>query len=169
MDPLNKQMASIRRTVSEQPRSERIPVTLPFALRRKYPNADTSVGWQWLFPSDGLCVDDDGRAVRHHIHSSSVQKAVKAAIRRAGVCKPASCHTFRHSFATELLRNGSDIRTVQELLGHRDLRTTQIYTHVLGHKFAGVRSPLATPSAARTPAALAPPHHLVPGAGQRDG
>ena len=119
-----------------------IPVSLPFALRRKYPNADTSLAWQWLWPSEGLCQDSDGRVVRHHVHVSTVQRAVKRSVRRAGLSKPASCHTFRHSFATELLHRGTDIQTVQELLGHSDLRTTQIYTHVLGQAFAGVRSPL---------------------------
>jgi integrase len=118
------------------------PVSLPFALRRKYPNASRSFEWQWLFPSSSLCPDEDGQIVRHHIHVSSIQKAVKQALRRSGVHKPASCHTFRHTFATELLRRGSDIRTVQTLLGHADVRTTQIYTHVLGQGFAGVQSPL---------------------------
>jgi len=119
-----------------------VPASLPFALRRKYPNAPTSLQWQWLFPSAGVCQDDDGSVVRHHIHVSSVQKAVRRAVRASGVSKPAGCHTFRHSFATELLRRGTDIRTVQELLGHADLRTTQVYTHVLGRGFAGVTSPL---------------------------
>ncbi|WP_111498114.1 integron integrase [Marinobacter bohaiensis] len=118
------------------------PVTLPFALRRKYPGADTSLEWQWLFPSQGLCADDTGRAVRHHIHVSSVQKAVRNAAADAGIHKPTGCHTLRHTFATELLRRGSDIRTVQSLLGHANVRTTQIYTHVLGEGFAGVNSPL---------------------------
>lgn len=87
-------------------------------------------------------MNEDGQCVRHHLHVSSVQRAVKRAVAAAGIDKPASCHTFRHTFATELLRRGSDIRTVQTLLGHADVRTTQIYTHVLGQGFAGVRSPL---------------------------
>lgn len=120
----------------------RTPVSLPFALRRKYPSASTSFEWQWMFTSRSLCVDEDGNTVRHHLHESSIQKAVKIAVKRLSVAKPASCHTFRHSFATELLRRGSDIRTVQTLLGHTDVRTTQIYTHVLGQAFAGVQSPL---------------------------
>lgn len=118
------------------------PVSLPFALRRKYPQAARAFAWQWLFPSSGLCSDDDGTVVRHHLHVSSVQKALRVQVRRSGLHKPATCHSFRHSFATELLRHGSDIRTVQTLLGHADVRTTQIYTHVLGQGFAGVISPL---------------------------
>ena len=118
------------------------PVSLPFALRRKYPAAPSSFEWQWFFPSSGLCCEEDGTVVRHHVHVSSIQKAVRQAVRRSGVQKPAGCHTFRHSFATELLQRGSDIRTVQTLLGHADVRTTQIYTHVLGRDFAGVQSPL---------------------------
>jgi len=120
----------------------RTPVTLPFALARKYPLAATSLQWQWLFPSGNLCRDAEGRVVRHHLHISAIQKRVRAAVRSCGLNKPASCHSLRHSFATELLKRGSDIRTVQELLGHADLRTTQIYTHVLGRGFAGVNSPL---------------------------
>nr|WP_318010424.1 tyrosine-type recombinase/integrase [Aeromonas rivuli] len=90
----------------------------------------------------GQFCTEDGRIVRHHIHVSAIQKAVRHLVRQSSLHKPASCHTFRHSFATELLRRGSDIRTVQTLLGHADVRTTQIYTHVLGQGFAGVVSPL---------------------------
>jgi len=118
------------------------PVSLPFALARKYPRAGHSLEWQWLFSSPTLSTDNLGNVSRHHRHISSVQRAVRKAVDDAGIGKRAGCHTFRHSFATELLKRGNDIRTVQDLLGHADLRTTQIYTHVLGQGFAGVRSPL---------------------------
>ncbi|KMQ76908.1 integron integrase [Marinobacter subterrani] len=118
------------------------PVSLPYALARKYPKAGHSLEWQWLFTSPSLSTDNLGNVSRHHRHISSVQRAVRNAVEAAGIGKRAGCHTFRHTFATELLKRGNDIRTVQDLLGHSDLRTTQIYTHVLGQGFAGVRSPL---------------------------
>lgn len=116
---------------------------LPNALTRKYPNADREWGWQWVFPASTRYKDvNDQIWRRHHLHESCVQKAVKLAARRSGIPKRIGCHTFRHSFATHLLEDGYDIRTVQELLGHKDVKTTMIYTHVLNKGGLGVRSPL---------------------------
>ncbi len=127
-------------------------VELPTALARKYPNAGREWGWQWVFPATRIYGDrETGQRRRHHLHESVLQRAVKEAVRQAGLAKPASCHTFRHSFATHLLEDGYDIRTVQELLGHKDLSTTMIYTHVLNRGPAAVRSPadrLLSPSTA---------------------
>jgi site-specific recombinase XerD len=121
---------------------KRVPVVMPFALERKFPSASTSLAWQWLFPSTTVCLNDRGETVQYHLHVTAVQRHVRAAIKSLGLSYRASCHTFRHTFATELLKRGTDIRTVQELLGHSDLTTTQIYTHVLGQGFAGTLSPL---------------------------
>lgn len=107
-------------------------VYLPYALARKYPHADREWGWQYVFPAKGLSTDPrSGIIRRHHIHENSLQKAVKQAARQSGIVKKVTPHIFRHSFATHLLMDGSDIRTVQELLGHKDVSTTMIYTHVL--------------------------------------
>ena len=117
-------------------------VALPHALARKYPNADREWGWQWVFPQSKRWRDPaSGQQGRHHLDGSIVQKEVRRAVVASGMAKPVSCHTFRHSFATHLLERGADIRTIQELLGHSDVRTTMIYTHVLNRGPLGVRSP----------------------------
>ena len=117
-------------------------VQLPDALSRKYSNADREWGWQYVFPASSRFVDREaGLQRRHHVHETVIQKAMKSAVLRAGLTKPATPHTLRHSFATHLLASGYDIRTVQELLGHRDVSTTMVYTHVLNRGGRGVQSP----------------------------
>ena len=118
-------------------------VSLPYALARKYPRAGNEWGWQYIFPASNLSRSPySGNLERHHVDPKGIQRAVKCALRQAGIGKPASCYTFRHSFATHLLEGGYDIRTVQELLGHSNVKTTMIYTHVLNRGGRAVQSPM---------------------------
>jgi integron integrase len=143
VDPLKLHLQKVRNIHQQDLALGYGTVELPYALERKYPNAHREWGWQYVFPSWKRSVDPrSGIVRRHHLYEQSLQRSVKRAIQQAGITKHGGCHTFRHSFATHLLEDGYDIRTVQELLGHKDVKTTMIYTHVLNRGGKAVRSPL---------------------------
>ncbi len=142
-DELLHHISSVREIYEKDRKDDTDGVYLPDALEKKYPNAGKEWGWFWLFPAKSLSIDPRSRIIRrHHLHPSALQRTFKETVIKAGVTKQVSIHSLRHSFAAHLLENGYDIRTIQELLGHRNLQTTMIYTHVATKNILGVRSPL---------------------------
>jgi integron integrase len=145
VEPLRAHLVAVQERHCVALRDGYAGVELPYALARKYPGADRDWGWQYVFPASKPPRDPrTGAWRRHDVSEDSVQRYVRAAVRRAGIAKHASCHTLRHCFATHLLESGYDIRTIQELMGHKDVSTTQIYTHVMRKGARGVRSPAET-------------------------
>ncbi len=146
LEDVGAQVERVREIFTEDLKRGGGYVPLPGALERKSPADGRAFPWQYLFPaSRGTQDHQSGRLMRIHLHPSAIQRCVKRAVRTSGIAKRATCHTFRHSFATHLLEDGYNIRTVQELLGHKSIRTTMIYTHVLNRDGLGVRSPLDRP------------------------
>ena len=142
LKPLLQQQMRTALAIQKEDNVDGVGPSMPHSLGRKYPHAYKTPGWMFIFPSIGLCRHPVNKKwCRHHLHTSVIRKTIKRATLSAGVNKRVSCHTFRHSFATHLLEGGTDIRTVQELLGHSDVSTTQIYTHVIGQHYAGTSSP----------------------------